>query len=768
VANLTSCIDLAVKDKKIKQETADQLKTAEDPNSAILTYMDNLSRVKREAAIQAVRLDTAIKAIDAHPVSGYDGLVSLMAKDPTGQAKSINVDYLSKYYMGKYHSKFAEALDRFRTKRAGFAQDKEGLEKLVEAIYGNKVDDPEIMEFAKAWREITEEIRQDVNAMGGSIHKNESWLLPQMHDMETIRKVTNDDPEVWKNDIRKFLDRSKMTDDQGKLLTDADFEAALDYTYQTIITGGLNKLQETLKIPRVGHKLSRAGSQKRFLYFKDAESWMAYSNKYGRGDIFSTLTDYINTQANDIALLEVLGTNPDDAYKVLKEYTRQKHGMKQRQAWMADAIFDVVSGKANRGELTTLADFMQSVKNVLTASKLGSAFLAAISDESFTAMTARYNNIPAVKVAMRKLSLANSPEARRFAVTMGLTADSWINHAQAGNRFADIYGVGPTAKLAEGVLRASLLSGYTSAGRKAFGMEFSAMLAENFSKTLDELDPNLKRAFETYNISSKDWDKFRKTKALDFEGAQFADLTKDTSRKFHQMVLSETDYAVPTPDARVRAITSGGMGRATIGGQAWRAAMMLKSFPITVMSTHMYRMAFQSTMADKLSYTATLAMATTVMGGVALQAKEVGKGREPRNIDESFLIDAFAQGGMTGMLGDYTLSDLTRYGSSPTQTLIGPVGQLIDDTYDLTVGNVREAVAGEETNVLGEGVKYTKGLTPTIWQTKLFTNALYDQIELAADPQAQKKFNDVIRKHQREYDTGYWWNKGELTPEALQ
>ena len=68
------------------------------------------------------------------------------------------------------------------------------------------------------------------------------------------------------------------------------------------------------------------------------------------------------------------------------------------------------------------------------------------------------------------------------------------------------------------------------------------------------------------------------------------------------MIMSETDYAVPMPDARVKAMTTGGLGRGKIEAQAWRSVMMLKSFPLTIATTHLYRAAFQESNGQKLQY----------------------------------------------------------------------------------------------------------------------------------------------------------------------
>ncbi len=781
LASYNECVDIAFKNGKITKDIAERIKASEDPELAIDLVLTDLSRQKREAAIQAVRLSEAWDNMSSHPDGLYEGLLSLFTKDPKGKAGYKNIEYLGKYYEAKYDSMFADALSKFRTRAVGFSQDEEGLRNMVRAIYGEKVDDPEIMKFAKEWHELTETIRTDFNAKGGSISKNEKWLMPQNHDRREILakgKTETESKQLWKDKITPMLDRDNMLDDNGNRLGDVEFEEALDYTFETIVTGGLNKTKD-FTVPRMGAKLSRKGSERRFLFFKDADSWLEYQKVYGKGDIFTTLTDHVSSKASDIATMEILGTSPKSTFEALLNQIKKKGEIKPLQSRFATMLFDVSTGNVNQGELTTLADFMQSTRNILVASTLGKAFLSAFSDIGFQAITAKYNNIKPLKVLRRQMSLMkpDNEADRILAVKIGLIAEAWKGRATGANRYADVYGTDKTQKIAEGVMRASLLAPWTDAGRKGFGMEFSSMLADNFNLKLSELDPNIKKAFETYGIDEADWDLFRAQKPLDHKGAKFADMTQEGGKKFHQMVLSETDFAVPTPDARVRAFTTGGLGRASVAGQAWRSAMMLKSFPITIMTTHFYRAAMQATMGQKAAYIGLLAASTTMLGGVALQAKDIAAGREPRptgvdsngnfNLDDAakFFGASFMQGGGLGLLGDFAFSDKNRFGGGIEQTLAGPTGELFNKVTSLTLGNLQQAIKGEETNVLGESIQFVDRYTPDIWQTHLLKNAMFDQFELMADPKAQKKFNRMMKKRQKEFDQGYWWKKGKLTPE---
>lgn len=776
MSRFDECIDAVVANGKITKAVGEQIKSSDDPEGVINSLIGQTTRIKREKALEAARMAQAWEWINAHPDGPAAGLMSILSRDVTGKAKNFNVDYLSRVYQGKFHAKFADGLSKFRTRMLGFSQDEAGLKKLVDAVHGQQIDDPDIQAIAQEWLNLAEEIRTTFNAKGGSISKKDDWALPQSHDIDLVFKAGKD---VWKKFLLdERLDIAKMTDDTGRQLTDDELDKALDYIYDTISTGGLNKAKD-FTVPRLGTKLSRKGSERRFLHFKDGQAWVDYQNRFGRGDIFANFTDYIDSYSNDIAVMEMLGPNPKTMFDTLmtqvdKEVLATGKRIPQTKKWEIEANFNVVTGKVNEGQLTTLADFTQSARNVLTASTLGSAFLSAIADLGFSTITSRVNNLSPVAVINRQMALMNpANEADRIAaVKIGLIADTWTNRANAANRYADAYGNGMTAKVAEGVMRGSLLSSWTDAGRKSLGMEYSSMLADNFSKTFDQLDSAVQKAFDYYNITPDDWNVFRTQKHLDHKGAKFADMTQPGGEKFHRMVLTETDYAVPTPDARVRAITTGGLSRASMEGQVWRSAMMLKSFPVAMIYGHLARGWYQATTGDRFTYLGSMLVMSTIFGGLAVQAKDIASGKEPRptgyndgDVDVAqaakFIGASFMQGGGVGLFGDLLFSDVNRFGGGITSTFTGPTGDLIDKTFKLTIGNVQQAIAGEETNVLGEATQYLKRYTPKTWQIRLAVDSFYDQIEMQLNPDAQRRFNQTIKKRQADFDQDYWQAPGE-------
>jgi hypothetical protein len=766
------CVNEALAQNRLSKDVAKAILDSDDPNQAIDDVLGNLTRQKRETAIQAVRISQAYDSVKSHPQGMSAGITALMTKDPRGNAKYKNVEFLAKYYEAKFHSMNAEALAKFRSRMFGIEQDEEELTKFLKAIYREDVDDPQMNAMADAWHDTAEQMRVLFNSRGGSISKNERWLMPQRHDQASIKKAG---VETWKETIKDLLDREFMVDEAGRPLSDDQFEVALDVVYETISTGGLNKAKG-LSVPRLGKKLSRKGGEKRFLYFKDANSWMKYQNRFGRGNVFDALTDYINMMANDIAVMETLGPSPRGTFDFLLNKAKLEENISGANASFNNAVFKVAAGQVNGGELVSEADALEASRNILTSVTLGGAFISALSDVGFVAMTSKMNGISPLKVIRQQLSLMrpDNEADRIFGTRLGLTAEN-ASRQTAANRYADTYGTGKAAKLAEGVMRASGLEAWTNASRKAFGMEFSALLADNFKKSFANLEAGIQDAFGRYGITEQDWDVFRKQPPLMLRGAPYADMTQDGGVKFHQMVLSETDFAVPTPDARVRAVTTMGSSRAEASGMGIRTIMQLKSFPITILMGHGMRVFYQDTAGKKLQYFGGLMAITTILGGITLQAKDLAAGREPRPMLDSdgvlkseFVIAAMAQGGGLGIFGDFLFSDQNRFGSGPASTLLGPTGDFANRAARLSIGNVQQALAGEETNIFSETIDFTERYTPDIWQIQTLKNAMFDQLELMADPDAQRKYNRIMRNRMRDYDQGYWWEPGEPLPEAVK
>jgi len=349
---------------------------------------------------------------------------------------------------------------------------------------------------------------------------------------------------------------------------------------------------------------------------------------------------------------------------------------------------------------------------------------------------------------------------------MGLVADAW-NSTIANSRYAE-HATGKVQQVAETVLRLSGMNAYTEAGRKAFGMEFMANIAEDFDKPFNDF--KLKETFDRYGFTEADWEKLKTSKPIDQDGSVFFDVQdmmskdKDLAIKVMEMVHTETDYAVLVPDARVRAITTAGEQRGTVKGEIARTMTQFKSFPITMLTTHIGRMAGLSR-ADGLQYGAKLFVMTTVLGSVALELKDLAAGKSSRlqgTIDNQnwgkHLMASILQGGGLGIFGDFFFQDQSRFGNSPVVTLSGPLGSLVEDVYSITAGNIHQEAEGKDvywgSDIVDLGKKYLPG--QNLWYTRLlFDRMVFDTIKKMADPKYNKKVRQQTKRMRKE--TGQEW-----------
>ena len=761
----TKCVDVAVQTGRITRKIGDDILRSTNPAEAISGLVNTLSRQKRNAAVEAVRLANAWTRVETHANSKYDGIMSLMSKDDTMMAKGESVETETDFYLGKYHAKMAEFLSRFRTRDLGWSQDKEGLSDFVDAVYGDTSLEPAIVQYAKDHLELNSIMVDDFNKAGGSVKKNKEAIFPQVHDVKSMLKAKK---PTWMATV-KSLNYEIRNKETGEAINPVIQETALDSIFESITTHGLNKLRD-FEIQRKGGRLSSKGSEARVLYFTDAESWKTYHAEFGRGDIFTALTDNMESMASDTALMKVFGPNPDKVFEALYTQAQKTEPFTEWQKWIVKAHYNVTSGKVNQGELTSFADFTQTTRNITASAMLVRATLASISDVGSVKLISQLGGLDSLKVYNRALKLMlptmDKEEMRVFGVKLGLMANQMIDRAGTANRFADVYGTGLSMKLAGTTMRGTGLAGWTESMRKGFGMEYSALLAENFHQPFSELGERGKYIFDLYNISERDWDIFRATTPLEYEGVKFANMLEEGGVKFHRLVLSETDYAIPTPNARIQAITSGGLPRATPQGAFWRSTAQFRSFSLT-QTMYAHRRGFeQAGISGKAAYFGQMALYSTVLGAISLSAYDLSKGKKPRAMDNAkFLIDAFLQGGAGGAWIDFFAKDRTRYGS---KSYGGPVGQMLNDLDDLIITNAQQAVVGDDMKLASEAIAFGSKYSPNLWPIAIFKTAFTDQLRMMADPSYEKNLNRIMRKHETETGAGYWWRRGEPLPEALQ
>ena len=685
--------------------------------------------------------------------------------------------------------KMDKFLATFRRDLIGRTRNKAKLENMIKEVFGENTGDASAKELSLAWKEASEYLRKRFNAAGGAIPKRSDWGLPQQHSTLKVREASF---EEWREFIFARLDLEKMKDmETGLRFSSEKLETVLFDVYETIRTEGYSKVKPGGR-PVGGKSLANRNADHRFLVFKNADAWMEYQQKFGNDNPFDTMMGHISNMSRDIAFMERLGPNPMATKNFIKQ-TLSKSAAGDAKAESAarsavrkiDQLYNILQGTHNTPVNRFWATTFAGTRQLLQSAMLGSTAITAITDVNFSRIARRMNGLPQTKTLNQYLKLLQplgAEEKGKLAIRLGLTAETWSTLAAAQMRYVgDISGPEVTRRIADFVMRASFLSPMTQAGRWAFGMEFLGTLADNVGKSFDELDPMFRKAMERYNINGDRWDIIRQTELYDYKGSKFLRaediefrtdidprLAREMATDIMRMVETETNYAIPSTSVRGRAALTGDIPPGTIMGELARSFAMYKNFGVTLVNTHIMRGAGEKGVKGKGRYYADLLISTTIMGALALQLKEMAKGRDPRPMDDpEFWGAAFLQGGGLGIYGDFLFADLNRFDRGLPTTIAGPVVGFADDVKNLTLGNIIEAAQGEDTKVASEMIGFTQRYAPggTIWYVRLaLERMLFDQAKLWADPDAGKKIRRTKRKYAREYGQDFWWEPGKMTP----
>ena len=674
-----------------------------------------------------------------------------------------------------------DVLASFKRNLVGEVRNKATQRNMVRELFGENTGDVSAREFAKAWQDASEYLRLARNRAGGTTAKREDWGLPQNWDQLAVSKVT---PEQFINDIIDDLNFEKMVDERSGLkFTKESVRPALRDVYETISTGGLNKLSTNMASRT--KSLANRRTDHRFLVFKDPNGWIKAMEKYGEANPFDTMMGHISTMSKEIAQMEILGPNPAATINYLKVKIRQDPNSSQSAGNNLDTLYGASIGRNNVPINGAFSNTFAGTRQVLQSAQLGSAAVAAVTDANFQRMTRQFNGLPQTGIITDYLKILNPLKAKekgRLAVRLNLIAEGWTSIASGQMRYVgDISGPEITRRISDLVMRASLLSPWTQAGRWSFGMEFLGFMGDQAGKKFDELNVPLRNTFERYGIGADKWDIIRSTNLYNHKGAEFVDIqgirqrtdidantARELSLRVSEMINTETNFAVPSSSLRGRTALIGDAQPGTISGELLRSFAMYKNFGVTLVNTHIMRGVTAQGAKRKGMYLADFFISSTIMGGLAMQLKEMSKGRDPRPMtDVKFWGPAFLQGGGLGIFGDFLFANENGYGDGFAKTVAGPVAGFASDIGNLTIGNIAELVKGEDTNVAGEMIKFAGRYTPgsSLWYSRLAMERLVvDQAQIWANPKAGSSMRRTVNNYRRNYKQNYWWKPGSTSP----
>jgi hypothetical protein len=786
-----------------KNKMSDTAAEAEAGKDAFNAIKNKKMHEKRRKIMQMRTVQGRLQDIDSYTnrLGQKDpnaGAIALYEQD--NNSKFSSVAQREEAILGFANANMHKILSTFRRNVIGNVRNKAKFKNLVREAFGENTGDVSAKELAQAWTSTHEMLRKRFNRAGGNIAKKKNYGFPQIHNRFSISKAGR---EQWKSKIAPLLNQTEMLDQTtGLPLNDLQLEIALNDVYDSIIAEGFNKIK---KGPGArGKSLANTRQDHRFLIFKNADSWMKYQEEFGDPNVFDTMVAHTKNMSRDIAMMEILGPNPDATTTFIKNKLIEKAKVKgisgdidlkaenaaRRANKKIDEMYKAVTGRNNAPINGIVASTFAGLRQVIQSAQLGATSLAAITDINFQRLARQFSGLNQTRTLQQYLEFVNPLNAKEkgeLAISSGLIAEGWTSLAAGQMRYVgDMSGPEITRRVSDFVMRASFLSPFTTAGRWAFGMEFQGSVARMSNRSFADLEKNFKDTLQRYNINQREWDIIRATTPYDEQGAKFirpTDIIERTdmddpvlesvATRYLEMINTETNFAVPSNSIRGRTFLTGETQPGTFTGETLRSVAMYKNFGVTVVNTHLLRGMTLDKTSSKGGYYANLLISTTLMGALAMQLKEISKGRDPRDMfgdseeTAKFWFAAFLQGGGLGIFGDFLFSGTNRFDASLGETIAGPVFSFGSDLQKLTIDNLYEAATGQNTNAAGELVKFTQRYLPgsSLWYARLaLERKVWDQLQLMTDPKARSKFRRAETKYRRDFGQKYWWGPGDTAP----
>jgi hypothetical protein len=733
---------------------------------------------KLMAAKQAIRQSEIGNRMELHPKGKSTGLMSALVRDnweggaATGDA--LNIESHSESVTKKLLGIMNGTMDKYRSTMAGLRQDTESIWNVVDEVYGVDTGDADAKAAAKAFSDTAKYAVERVKREGKPLSVLEDWRLPQSWDAKQVKTVGEN---TFLNDL--------MTEYQSGNLKVMD-KAGQGDAPKAAVPGIIANAYKDITIGKgQGSGAGGFSNQLRVFRFENPDTYKRLMQKYGvgSGGLFNTMMGHVQSMAKEIAFVEVLGPNYQQTFDKLLQAARDDDATKsfgqkvQRSITMnspaaVQRTYDALSGKLGMAQSDLIAGIGGGMRNLMTASRLGSATISAIPGDSMTAVLAsNYNNVPAAAVLSRMVKdlTTNREGAEQLARQLNLTAATVLDTALGTKRFDDqVIGDGVTGRIADGLMRVTGINTWTEGLKRAFSMEFMGMIARQTEHKFEDMDPVFRGFLGRYGFDAGDWDKLRVAPHLEAEGAKFFDVNGVEDQRLADRLMSaiidERHFAVVEPDSRIRGAMTAGLQRGTVIGEAVRSATQFKSFPMTYMMTHLMRGLTQGSMSNRAYRTTQLLLTMTMAGAATMQAQSLIAGRDPNPMDNpNFWSEAFIRGGGGGMLGDFVNSSVTRGGDGITQYLTGPgPGEVISAT-----GDVAQWLSGNK-DVNGKTLaQHIKAWTPgsSLWYTKAATDRLiFDNIQAMIDPNYRQSFDRYEKRMKKDFGQTFWWAPGDGLP----
>ncbi len=721
----------------------------------------------------------------------------------------LGVERAAKGIQNEYLISMLDTLNGIRSKWLGFVENAEDARDFAREVYGEDTKNARAKAAAEAWAKTAKDMRGRALHAGAKIGLIDYGYIPQSHDWAKVRNKKGGGKNAWIDEVLPLLDRNRYKQDNGRRMTESQLRDFLGEAWEDIVTSGhgADNLWDALETPVEPSLVAYKQYPHRELHFKDADSYLQYEAKYGQGSLTSTLIGHVSKMSHDIAMMEGFGPQAETTFKFLKEIADAQalDARREKSSWelltkysdhhgltrvTLDEMWRVLSGEASAMAVNSepAVRFLSGWRNLEIAGKLGKAFISSFSDIATYFVATGFSRLDFGQ-GMRFLFSVYGSDWKDYANRCGLIADSISSDFIRWG--SDNLGQGWTAKLANASMKASFLTAWTDAVRRAFNLNMLASLGKLIEKDWSALDDYDRARLQDGGIGEAEWRLMQEAGTEEFKGVKFLsykrlkEISSDPKRmivdenteslasKVIGFILNEGEMASLNPDLITRTEASRGNKRGTMSGELWRAAMLFKSFPLSMMEKHWRRAQFlnhHGSWVDQCGYLAAMVVSTTVMGALSLQIQDLLNGKDAEDVfSGKFWAAALTKGGGLGFLGDWIvngLSDDSRYGAmSGAANILGPQLGSVIEASDAAFAWARAPIYDKDTKPGAKTVRSIRSHLP-------FLNMWYTST--AIDRAFMNEFNEWMspgylsrmeKKLRRGTGQDYWLPLDSLMPE---
>lgn len=624
--------------------------------------------------------------------------------------------------------------------------------------------------LAEAYMSTNDETLAFLSRNGGHTDRAEGRTFLQTHDTNKIRKAgiegmfTKADMGKSYKAWRDFVVSQNIDWNRMGIADPAEREKFLRGMHTNLYTQNFSKAGDMDHVMRDGGASSLADrhAAERKLWFADAESELAYHERFGSGDtLIEQIASQLSSNARAGAMMQYFGPDAEANVKGALAYLREtnKHlddsAKRLDSMGKAENMWEEVTGRASVSSRPNLSRFIDGAKSWSIIAKGPSMVFSTPPDRINMATSMAYRGVRGMEnLGMQVAALIPAGDAGKKTLRVFENALQEYIREGSSSYVNDIGRDGWSSKMVSKMFKYTGFTWVNNMVKRAAGGTYGKELGFHAGNKFDDLAPEIRRDLGTYGIERNEWDVWRKYTQT-FQDAQgthtflspeavdrFTDsdldsiltsrgdaltpanrdrlkdrLRSDTMALFHDVI----EDAATGPTLRGSAIMHQGSMRGGLGREAGELFFFLKSYGINSMLRTIERERKRTGTTSYLDWVKSEGYGSkwmlmghlvgmSVAGYLTVVLSDLRKGQTPSPLwtedgpqfDTAF--NSIQRGGGWGIMGDFLFNEYDKRYRSFSDAMLGPILGEASNVADIAT-NVKSGLLPDEEGERAKSLK---------------------------------------------------------------